>query len=71
MTENNYSTKKAKNIHNRFQLFMLTVMCMLISVVSFIAFFRIENNLHALMILLLGMAMSVLIFVTGKSQTYR
>lgn len=68
MTENNYS-KETKKVQNRLLLFMLTVMCALISVVSFLAFLKIENNLHALTIFLIGMAMSVLIFVTGKSQT--
>lgn len=75
MTNNTYSAsvarEKDKKNTNRIQLFMLTVMCAVIFVVSFIAFLKIENNLHALLIFAVGSALNAFIFINGRHQAKR
>lgn len=72
MTTNNYSVKNSgaenRKNSNRFQLCLLAITCIVILIVSFMAFLKIENNLHALLVLLVGTALNVFIFINGKNQ---
>lgn len=58
---------KSNNV-NKIQLSMLTIVCMMIMLVSFTAFLKIENNLHALLVLLTGMSLNIFIFINGLNQ---
>ena len=75
MTKNTYTvntTKEAAKRNSRkLQLIMLTALCVVILIVSFMAFLKIENNLHALLILLIGTALNAFIFINGKHQANR
>lgn len=75
MTKNTYSANVSRETNkkntNRFHLLMLTVMCAVIFAVSFMAFLKIENNLHALLILAVGTALNAFIFINGKNQAKR
>ena len=73
MTKNTYSVKTTKETKtgNRFQFILISAMCIAILIVSFMAFFKIENNLHALLILLIGTALNAFIFINGKHQANR
>ncbi len=72
MTTNNYSAKNTSEENrknsNNFLFFLLTITCIVILIVSFMAFLKIENNLHALLVLLAGTALNVFIFINGKHQ---
>ncbi len=69
MNNNTFSAEKTTNSNGyRFQLFLLTVMCVMILIVSFIAFLKIEDNLQALVVLALGTFFDVFIFVNGVKQ---
>ena len=68
MTKNTYSvktTKETKTVH-RFQFILISAMCIAILIVSFMAFFRIENNLHAFMVLAVGTALNAFVFINGR-----
>ena len=67
MTKNTYSVKTTKETKtvNRFQFILISAMCIAILIVSFMAFFRIENNLHAFMVLAVGTALNAFVFING------
>lgn len=70
MTKNTYSAKETKETtnkaENRFQFLLISVMCLAILIVSFMAFLKIENNLHAFMVLAVGTALNAFVFINGK-----
>lgn len=68
MTKNTYSVKTTKETKtgNRFQFILISAMCIAILIVSFMAFFKIENNLHAFMVLVVGTALNAFVFINGK-----
>lgn len=61
-------SKRRSNNVNKIQLSMLTIICMMIMLVSFTAFLKIENNLHALLVFLSGTSLDVFIFINGINQ---
>lgn len=75
MTNNNYSVKNSreenKNNSGRFQILLLAIMCIVILIVSFMAFLKIENNLHAFLVFAVGTALNVFIFINGINQAKR
>ncbi len=68
MTKNTYSVKETRENKNTniLQMLMLSAMCLAILIVSFMAFFKIENNLHAFMVLAVGTALNAFVFINGK-----
>lgn len=73
MSENTFSATKTrennKNTANRFQFLLISVMCLAILIVSFMAFLKIENNLHAFMVFAVGTALNAFIFINGIKQS--
>lgn len=72
MTKNNYTVnttrEEAKRNSGKIQFFLLSAICVMILIVSFMAFLKIENNLHALLILAIGTALNAFIFINGRHQ---
>jgi dolichol kinase len=72
MTKNtltvNTTREEEKRSSGRIQFILLSAICILILVVSFMAFLKIENNLHALLILAIGTALNAFIFINGRHQ---
>ena len=60
------NTKKSEaQVSKKLQLTLLTAMCAMLFIVCFMAFLRIENNLHAFLILITGTITDVIIFFSG------
>ena len=57
-----------KSTSDKVQVFLLCLMCVSILIVSFLAFLKIENNLHALLIFICGSVMNLIIFTSGMNQ---
>ncbi|MBR3869041.1 MAG: hypothetical protein IKM66_06975 [Clostridia bacterium] len=69
MTKNTYAVKETRENNknaNKIQILMLSAMCIAILIVSFMAFFKIENNLHAFMVLAVGTALNAFVFINGR-----
>ncbi len=63
---NNISKKN--NGQSILYMAMLSVICVAIFVVTLFAFAKIENNVHAILILITGCVMTAIIFISGKGQ---
>lgn len=72
MTKNTYSVKETRESGNknvsRLQFILISVMCLAILIVSFMAFLKIENNLHALLVFSAGTALNAFIFINGTNK---
>lgn len=70
VSKNAIVKNKSDEISNehKFKIFLLSVMCIAILIVSFIAFLKIENNLQALLVFILGAALDGFIFINGANQ---
>lgn len=70
MTTKAYSSEKTNNAIDAFgkkiYFILFSLMCVAIFIVSFIAFLKIENNLHAFLVFSIGTALTILIFVNGR-----
>jgi len=68
MTKNTYPVKETKENRtgSRMQFIIISAMCLAILIVSFMAFFSIENNLHAFMVLAVGTALNAFVFINGR-----
>ena len=69
MTNNISANNERKTDNtNRAQIFLLVIVCISLLIVSFMAFLKIENNLHALLVFTVGTALNVFIFMCGMNQ---
>ena len=57
-----------KSTSGKIQVSLLCLMCIVILIVSFAAFLKIENNLHAFLVFICGCVMDVIIFASGMGQ---
>lgn len=71
MTKNTYSAKESEatnsKIEHRLYFLFISIMCLAILVVSFMAFLKIENNLHAFLVFIVGTALNAFIFINARN----
>ena len=67
----NTNKKRTASNTGKLQLAFLTAMCTMIFIVSFMAFLKIENNVHAFLILIIGSVTDLIIFFSGLNSSDR
>lgn len=71
MNENTNNNAKSNATGGKLLSFMTAVMCIVILVVSFIAFRNIENTAHASIVLLSGVMLDGIIFFNGTEKKHK
>lgn len=68
MTEKTTNNKENITSKNSILFFATSIMCILILIVSFIAFRNIENTAHAVTVLFSGVILDLIIFINGTNK---
>ena len=68
MTENTNKTFENNTSENKFISLLITLMCAVILIISFVAFRTVENTATAFVILFSGIILDAIIYLNGKHK---